>query len=56
MFLYYIITQWENQNNTLQQDLKQAVFIYQEFVKSASTLLRKLNQLVRATAQQIKGS
>jgi hypothetical protein len=50
------ITQWENQNNTLQQDLKQAVFIYQEFVKSASTLLRKLNQLVRATAQQIKGS
>ena len=50
------ITQWQNQNNDLQQDLKEAVFVYQEFVKSASSLLRKLNQLVRSTAQQIKGS
>jgi hypothetical protein len=50
------ITQWQNQNNNLQQNLKEAVFVYQEFVKSASSLLRKLNQLVRSTAQQIKGS
>ncbi len=49
------ITAFENVNDTLKQELKKAILIYQEFVKSASSVMSKLNQIVKASAQQIKG-
>lgn len=49
------ISQWENQNDTLKQQLKKAIFIYQEFIKSASSVMRKLNQIVKMAAQDIRG-
>jgi hypothetical protein len=49
------LTQWENQNTTLKNNLKKAVFVYQEFVKSASSVMRKLNQIVKTAAQDVRG-
>ena len=49
------LTMWENQNTTLKNNLKKAVFVYQEFIKSASSVMRKLNQMVKSAAQDIRG-
>ena len=48
------IAQWQNLNDSLQQDLKEAVFIYQEFVKSASSIMKKLHQTLTTVAQDIR--
>jgi hypothetical protein len=48
------ITHGQGVNDTLKQNLKKTMFVYQEFIKSAGTVMDKIAEIVKGMASRIR--
>lgn len=48
------ITHGQGVNDTLKQNLKKTMFVYQEFIKSAGTVMEKIAEMVKGMASRIR--
>ncbi|MFT4552759.1 MAG: hypothetical protein ACI9S8_001385, partial [Chlamydiales bacterium] len=48
------ITHGQGVNDVLKQNLKKTMFVYQEFIKSAGTVMEKIAEMVKGMASRIR--